>query len=83
MAGLFLVRADEVIELRELGVHRLLVSCLNPDCRHEALLDASGYWADLAVTSFIARMKCNWCGDKRVDMRPNWKEQPPRESLTG
>src|SRR5262245_3993713 len=24
-----------------LGVHRLLVSCLNPECRHAALLDVS------------------------------------------
>jgi putative tryptophan/tyrosine transport system substrate-binding protein len=23
------------------------------------------------------------CGAKRVDVRPNWKEQPPAESLTG
>jgi len=28
-------------------------------------------------------MKCSLCGGKRVDMRPNWKEQPPRDSLTG
>jgi hypothetical protein len=27
--------------MRKLGVHRLLVSCLNPDCRHEALIDVS------------------------------------------
>jgi hypothetical protein len=32
--------------MRELGVRRLLVSCLNPDCRHEALIDVSSYWAD-------------------------------------
>jgi hypothetical protein len=23
------------------------------------------------------------CGGKRVDVRPNWKEQPMGESLTG
>ena len=23
------------------------------------------------------------CGGKRVDVRPNWKEQPPRPSPTG
>ena len=28
-------------------------------------------------------MRCSACGDKRVDVRPNWKEQPTRESLTG
>jgi hypothetical protein len=56
---------------RDLGVHRLLVSCLNPDCRHEALVNVSGYWRDTAVPSFIPRMKCSWCGGKRVDVRPN------------
>jgi hypothetical protein len=60
--------------MRQLGVHRLLVSCLR--CRHEALIDVSSYWADMTVPSFIPRMKCTQCGGKRVDVRPNWKEQP-------
>jgi hypothetical protein len=25
---------------------------------------------------FIPRMKCGWCGGKRIDVRPNWKEAP-------
>jgi hypothetical protein len=29
------------------------------------------------------RMKCTKCGGRNVDVRPNWKEQPPAESLTG
>jgi hypothetical protein len=60
--------------MRQLGVHRLLVSCLRR--RHEALIDVSIYWADTTVPSFIPRMKCTQCGGKRVDVRPNWKEQP-------
>jgi hypothetical protein len=60
--------------MRELGVQRLLVSCLR--CQHEALLDVSSDWADMTVPSFIPRMKCTKCGGKRVDVRPNWKEQP-------
>ena len=47
------------------------------------LLDVSGYWADTTVPSFIPHMRCSACGGKRVDVRPNWKEQPPSESLTG
>jgi hypothetical protein len=69
--------------MRELGVQRLLISCLKPDCLHTALLDVSGYWADTTVPSFIPRMRCSACGGKRVDVRPNWKEQSTRESLTG
>jgi hypothetical protein len=60
--------------MRKLGVHRLLVSCLR--CQHEALIDVTSYWADTTVPSFIPRMKCTQCGGKRVDVRPNWKEQP-------
>jgi hypothetical protein len=48
--------------MRELGVYRLLVSCVNPQCLHEALIDVSSYWADTTVPSFIPRMKCSWCG---------------------
>jgi transposase-like protein len=60
--------------MRELGVQRVLVSCLR--CQHEALIVVSTYWADTTVPSFIPRMKCTQCGGKRVDVRPNRKEQP-------
>jgi hypothetical protein len=43
-----------------------------------ALIDASGYPGDAEV-----RVKCGKCGGRNVDVRPNWKEQPPSESLTG
>jgi hypothetical protein len=43
--------------MRDLGVNNLLVSCLNPDCRHEALLDVSSYWRDTTVPSFTPRMR--------------------------
>jgi hypothetical protein len=35
------------------------------------------------VPSFRSRVKCGKRGSKRIDVRPNWKEQPPSESLTG
>jgi hypothetical protein len=57
--------------MRQLGVHRLLVSCLR--CRHEALIDVSSYRADMTVPGFIPRMKCTQCGGKRVDVRPRPK----------
>ena len=61
--------------MRKLGVHRLLVSRLR--CQHEALIDVPSYWADTTVPSFIPRMKCTQCGDRRVDLRPNWNEASP------
>jgi hypothetical protein len=69
--------------MRELGVQRLLVSCLNPECLHSALLDVSSWPAETTVPNFTPRMKCSVCNSKRVELRPNWKEQLPSESLTG
>jgi hypothetical protein len=28
-------------------------------------------------------MKCSKCGGEKAFVRPNWKEQPPTERLTG
>jgi hypothetical protein len=69
--------------MRELGVQRLIACCLNPACRHQALIDLSSYPAETEVPSFQRRAACGKCGGKRVDVRPNWKEQPTGESLTG
>jgi hypothetical protein len=45
-------------------------------------LDVSSYPSDTEVPYFRLRMKCSKCGGRNVDVRPNWKEQPPTESLT-
>jgi hypothetical protein len=71
--------------IRELGVQRLLASCLNDACRHQGLVDVSGYPEDTEVPWFHSRIVCAKCGAKgrHIDVRPNWKEQPPSESQTG
>jgi hypothetical protein len=71
--------------MRELGVQRLVASCLNDACRRVALIDVSGYPADTDVPSFRSRAVCAKCGGRgnKIDVRPNWKEQPPGASLTG
>jgi hypothetical protein len=67
--------------MRELGVHHLIVSCLNHTCRHSALLDVSSYPAETTVPSFQPRMKCSKCGNRDIDVRPNWKEQSERPTV--
>ena len=67
--------------MRENGVHRLWVSCWN--CRHDALLDVSGYPDSIPVPAFGPRTVCTTCGIIGADARPNWQERPARESLTG
>jgi hypothetical protein len=37
----------------------------------------------LTVPSFGPRMVFTKCGIIGADARPNWQEQPPRETLTG
>ena len=46
--------------MRELGVQRLIASCLNDACRHVALIDVSKYPAETEVPSFHegCRAKC-------------------------
>jgi hypothetical protein len=69
--------------MRGLGVHRLIASCLNDACQHQALIDVSAYPDDVEMPSFQRRAKLQQYGGKRVDVRPKWQEQPPAESLTG
>jgi hypothetical protein len=69
--------------MRELGVRGLAVYCLNHACRHQTIISADDYADEIEIPSFSRRMKCSKCGSKNVDVRPNWKEQPPAESLTG
>jgi hypothetical protein len=71
--------------MRQLGVQRLIAWCLNDACRHQGLVDVSGYPEDTEVPRFRSRVKCAKCGSRgnKIEVRPNWKEQPPSDSLTG
>jgi hypothetical protein len=71
--------------MRRLGVQHLIASCLNDACRHTALVDVSKYPEDTEVPWFRTRVVCAKCGGRgnKIDVRPNWKEQPPGQSLTG
>ena len=65
--------------MRQLGVQRLVAHCLNDACRHQALIDVAKYPDDTEV-SWFANV-CAKCGarGRHIDVRPNWKEQPPHE----
>jgi len=72
--------------MRQLGVHHLLTTCLSDACRHQGLIDVSKYPDDIEVPSFANKVVCAKCGarGRYIDVRPNLKEQPPpRPSLTG
>jgi hypothetical protein len=71
--------------MRELGVRRLIASCLSDAYRHTALIAVSSYPADTEVPWFRSRVVCAKCGSRgnKIDVRPNWKVQPPSKSLIG
>ena len=58
-------------------MQHLIASCLNDACRHQALIDVSSYPAETEVPGFKNRVKCGKCrAPHKIDVRPNWKEQP-------
>jgi transposase len=72
--------------MRDLGgVQNLIASCLNDACRHTALIDVWSYPAETEIPYFRRHVVCAKCGSRgnKIDVRPNWKEQPPQSSLTG
>ena len=71
--------------MRALGVTRLIASCLNDACRHTALIDVFSYPAETEIPYFRSHVVCAKCGSRgnKIDVRPNWKEQPSQPSLTG
>jgi hypothetical protein len=71
--------------MRYLGVQRLIATCLRDECRHQGLVDVSKFSDDVEVPWLASKIVCAKCvaHGRFIDVRPNWKEQPPGESLTG
>jgi hypothetical protein len=67
--------------MRANGVRSLDVCCWQ--CHHRAILRADPWPDHVAVSAFGPRMVCSRCGIIGADARPNWREQPVRESLIG
>ena len=66
-------------------MQRFIASCLNDACRHTALIEVWSYPAETEIPYFKSRVVCAKYGSRgnEIDLRPNWNEQPPSESLTG
>jgi len=67
--------------MRAQGVRSLAISCHL--CHRGAVLSVDGWPDHVEVPSFNPRVVCTGCGIIGADARPNWKEQTPRETLTG
>jgi hypothetical protein len=50
---------------------------------HEVIMNVDHLPGDITVPSLGPKMVCTKCGTIGADVRPNWREQPARENLTG
>jgi hypothetical protein len=70
--------------IRSHGVRRLLISCSEGlYCHHSATVDADRWPDDTALNDLCPKAVCTKCGMIGADVRPNWSERQPAESLTG
>jgi hypothetical protein len=69
--------------LRSNGVRRLLIYCSTGLCHHSAVVDADRWSDDTALRDLCPKAVCTKCGMIGADVRPDWSERPPAESLTG
>ncbi len=67
--------------MRPQGVRSLSVYC--ELCHHDAVINVDAFGDAVAVPSFRPRMVCSDCGIIGADVRPNWRERPTQDSLTG
>ena len=65
----------DLANMRDTGVHGLMVSCRSWHVAGVVSIDA--YDGSLTVPSFGPRMVCQACGAEGADVRPNWAEQKP------
>jgi hypothetical protein len=71
----------DLANMRANGVRSLLIWCRN--CHYEKIMNVDHLPGNVTVPSLGQRMSCTKCGTVGADIRPNWLEQPERESLTG
>jgi hypothetical protein len=64
----------DLANMRKNGVRSIEARCL--DCDHRAVVNLDDQPEHLAVKSFERRMRCTKCHGHRIDVRPNWSEQP-------
>jgi hypothetical protein len=70
--------------IRSHGVRHLLIYCNQGlYCYHSAVVDADSWPDETVLLDLRSKAVCTKCGIIGADVRPNWDERPPPESLTG
>ena len=74
------IKLMDLANMRQNGVRSLWIQC--NQCRHTTVMNVDHLPGDQTVPSFGPLMVCTRCGIIGADARPNWQEQPPRETPT-
>jgi len=70
--------------IRAHGVRHLLIYCsAGLYCHHSAVVDADRWPDDTVLLDLDRKAVCTKCGMIGADVRPNWSERPPAESMPG
>ena len=61
--------------MRSHGRKHVFVYCSNPDCHHNAEIDASGFPDTVTLTfgDLQPRMLCTVCNHRGADVSPSWR----------
>ena len=64
---------DKSVPLANMRSHgRNRVYCSNPDCHHNAEIDASGFPDDVTFGELQPRMLCTVCNHRGADVSRSW-----------
>jgi hypothetical protein len=61
-------------EMRDMGVHGVLVYCADHKCSHSVAMNADQWPDDVRLSDIEPRFVCAACGKRGADVRPdfNW-----------
>jgi hypothetical protein len=66
-------------EMRQMGVHGVLIYCSDYTCSHSIMIGDAGRWPDHVRLSDIERsFVCKTCGSRGADVRPDFSSTQKR-----
>jgi hypothetical protein len=60
-------------EMREMGVHGLLIYCADYRCSHSIAIRGDAWPDDVRLSDIEVRFVCQACGKRGADIRPDWQ----------
>jgi hypothetical protein len=73
-------------EMREMGVHGVVVYCQDYKCSHSQALSADQWHNDLRLSDIEQQFVCKACGKRGADVRPDFsrtEQRSARSTTTG